>query len=148
MSCTMCMLNLLVVIPSFGQHNWTASWCQMPAPDEHVGEIKLTHDLALFGITLPFIHMNVHAFQVTQSWRHCLCIGTCLNWHGNKALLLNKMSNTKWNCEANIVVFTLWIPAAWFYDLNAALTKLLGHLRQHDLLPLLTLGNIQILNTT
>ncbi|KAH3794564.1 hypothetical protein DPMN_148101 [Dreissena polymorpha] len=49
---------------SWGQHKWTASWNQLPAPDEHVGSLKLTHDLKFFGISLPFVFMNVHAFQV------------------------------------------------------------------------------------
>ncbi|KAH3716024.1 cholesterol 7-desaturase nvd-like [Dreissena polymorpha] len=49
---------------SWGQHKWTASWNQPPAPDEHVGSLKLTHDLKFFGISLPFVFLNVHAFQV------------------------------------------------------------------------------------
>ncbi|WAR31570.1 NVD-like protein [Mya arenaria] len=49
---------------NWGKHNWTASWSQMPKPEEHIGEIKLTHDLSLFGISLPFVKLNVHAFQI------------------------------------------------------------------------------------
>jgi len=49
---------------SFGQHMWTANWSQMPSPDEHVGSLKLTHDLTIFGISLPFVFMKVEAKQV------------------------------------------------------------------------------------
>lgn len=49
---------------SFGQHHWTANWSQMPAPDGHIGSLKLTHDLTFFGISLPMVYMNVHAMQV------------------------------------------------------------------------------------
>lgn len=49
---------------SFGKHHWTAQWTQMMKPDEHIGSLKLTHDLTLFGISLPFVFLNVHAMQV------------------------------------------------------------------------------------
>ncbi|KAL4219144.1 hypothetical protein ACF0H5_021726 [Mactra antiquata] len=49
---------------SFGQHRWTAQWTQMPKPDEHIGSLKLTHDLTFFGISLPFVFLRVHAMQI------------------------------------------------------------------------------------
>lgn len=49
---------------SWGQHNWTAAWTQMPSPDGHIGSLKLTHDLTFFGISLPFVFLNVHALQI------------------------------------------------------------------------------------
>lgn len=51
---------------SWGQHNWTAAWTQMPNPDGHIGSLKLTHDLTFFGISLPFVFLNVHALQVRR----------------------------------------------------------------------------------
>ncbi|OWF39957.1 Cholesterol desaturase daf-36 [Mizuhopecten yessoensis] len=49
---------------SFGHHKWTAAWEQNPAPEKHIGTLKLTHSLNLFGKHLPLIDMDVRAQQI------------------------------------------------------------------------------------
>ena len=49
---------------SFACHKWAGSWTQYPAPDEHIGCLSLTQDLAIFGKTFSPLHLEVKARQV------------------------------------------------------------------------------------
>lgn len=50
---------------TWGQHVWDATWCQMPSPEEHVGCMKVTHDLTLFGVSFPSLfRFQINAFQL------------------------------------------------------------------------------------
>ena len=49
---------------SFAWHSWTAQWTQNPAPEEHIGSLKLTHDLTLFGFSTRLLFLSVSARQV------------------------------------------------------------------------------------
>lgn len=49
---------------SFTWHTWTANWVQLPAPDEHVGSLRLTHDMKVFGYNFSWLNMSVHARQI------------------------------------------------------------------------------------
>lgn len=49
---------------SFACHKWSASWTQNPAPEEHIGSIKLTHDCSMFGKIVTPISLTVSARQI------------------------------------------------------------------------------------
>ncbi|XP_012939271.1 cholesterol 7-desaturase [Aplysia californica] len=49
---------------SFAKHHWTANWQQCPEPDGHVGALKLTHNISVFGITIPMMNLQVSARQI------------------------------------------------------------------------------------
>ena len=49
---------------SFAQHHWTAAWDPLPEPDAHIGQLRLTHSISVFGLRLPFFDLNVTARQV------------------------------------------------------------------------------------
>lgn len=51
---------------SFAQHNWTAQWEAMPPPNGHIGCLKLTHRISVFGIPLPLFDLHVTGRQVSQ----------------------------------------------------------------------------------
>ncbi|KAJ8300919.1 hypothetical protein KUTeg_022438, partial [Tegillarca granosa] len=44
---------------SFANHQWTASWEPCPAPDQHIGALKLTHSMNIFGKRFSPIDLNV-----------------------------------------------------------------------------------------
>ena len=52
---------------SFAWHSWTAQWTQNPAPEEHIGSLKLTHDLTLFGFSTRLLFLSVSARQVGKN---------------------------------------------------------------------------------
>ncbi|BFZ20631.1 hypothetical protein BsWGS_23670 [Bradybaena similaris] len=49
---------------AFAEHHWTAAWEQLPEPDGHIGFLKLTHDLSIFGFSIPLLHLQVAARQI------------------------------------------------------------------------------------
>lgn len=49
---------------SFAQHIWHAQWEAKPDPDGHIGVMRLTHNLSIFGFHLPFLDLSVVAQQV------------------------------------------------------------------------------------
>ncbi|XP_061165164.1 cholesterol 7-desaturase nvd-like [Saccostrea echinata] len=49
---------------SFGSHTWTAQWEPSPPPNEHIGTLRLTHSMNLFGKALRPIDMDVTARQI------------------------------------------------------------------------------------
>ncbi|PVD22374.1 hypothetical protein C0Q70_18184 [Pomacea canaliculata] len=49
---------------SFAQHIWHAQWEAKPDPDGHIGVMRLTHNLSIFGFHLPFLNLNVVAQQI------------------------------------------------------------------------------------
>lgn len=50
---------------AFASHHWTAAWEPLPEPDGHIGQLKLTHRLSLFGFMLTILDLNVVAQQVS-----------------------------------------------------------------------------------
>ncbi|XP_059174032.1 cholesterol 7-desaturase nvd-like [Physella acuta] len=48
---------------AFASHHWTAAWEPLPEPDGHIGQLKLTHKLSLFGFMLTILDLNVVAQQ-------------------------------------------------------------------------------------
>lgn len=49
---------------SFAQHHWTAAWEALPEPQAHIGQLKLTHSITVFGVRLPLFDLNVTAQQI------------------------------------------------------------------------------------
>ncbi|CAG5115317.1 unnamed protein product, partial [Candidula unifasciata] len=49
---------------AFAEHHWTAAWEQMTEPDGHIGLMKLTHDISVFGFVLPLLNFKVMARQI------------------------------------------------------------------------------------
>ena len=47
----------------FGRHEWGGGWSQDP-DNKHVGALRLTHGLRLFGVHLKVLDMTVTASQV------------------------------------------------------------------------------------
>ena len=75
---------------SFAWHNWTAQWSQNPAPEEHIGSLRLTHDLQLFGFSSKVLFMTVLARQV-DIWifvkNNCpVCMSSCVIIHLSREL--------------------------------------------------------------
>lgn len=52
---------------SFIKHHWTGSWDVDP-DNKHIGVLKLTHAIQLFGVKLfPILNLNVVARQVSSN---------------------------------------------------------------------------------
>lgn len=49
---------------SWSQHSWSASWQPLPSPDDHIACMTVSHDLKLFGFSLPFLKILVKAMQI------------------------------------------------------------------------------------
>lgn len=53
---------------SFARHDWAGQWNQETDSDQkHVGVLKLTHRIKMFGIFIPILDLNVQARQVSPS---------------------------------------------------------------------------------
>ncbi|XP_064616986.1 cholesterol 7-desaturase nvd-like [Liolophura sinensis] len=48
----------------FAKHEWTACWEALPAPNAHIGQIKLTHSIKMFGKRLPPVDLSVDGQQI------------------------------------------------------------------------------------
>lgn len=53
----------------WAKHNWKCSWEPEPAPNQHIGVIKLSHKLTFFGFTVPFSTNKLEARQVIYCFR-------------------------------------------------------------------------------
>lgn len=54
------------------EHKWAAEWRQLPEPDEHIGVMRLSHRLELFGFSLPLTDFKVEARQIGPGIVHLL----------------------------------------------------------------------------
>lgn len=56
--------NMWSALWSFGSHSWTANWETNPPPNEHIGTLRLTHSMNLFGKAFRPVDMDVTAQQI------------------------------------------------------------------------------------
>ena len=49
---------------SFANHEWSAAWEPLSAPDAHIGQLRLTHKMSILGCKFPLLDMEVTAQQV------------------------------------------------------------------------------------
>ena len=52
---------------SFGKHLWDGGWSPEPAPESHVGVMRLKHSMSFFGIPMKLLDMDVEARQASES---------------------------------------------------------------------------------
>lgn len=48
----------------FGKHKWHAEWKPLENDEKHVGYLRLTHVLSLFGYIIPYTDFHLTARQV------------------------------------------------------------------------------------
>jgi len=53
----------------FVKHKWHAEWKPLENHDKHVGYLRLTHVLSIFGYIIPYTDFNVSARQVCITFR-------------------------------------------------------------------------------
>lgn len=48
----------------FGKHKWYAEWKPLENDEKHVGYLRLTHVLSIFGYIIPYTDFHLTARQV------------------------------------------------------------------------------------
>ncbi|KAL8574978.1 hypothetical protein ACOMHN_064509 [Nucella lapillus] len=105
---------------SFAQHHWTAAWEALPEPNGHIGQLKLTHSITVFGFHLPFFDLRVTAQQIGPGVVYLYFEGM----FGNGVFLqgLTPMEPMLQKLVHNIyVTYAMPIPIAKFYMLGEGL---------------------------